>query len=72
MDSDSDNDNGYSWKDREKKLPFPKIPKAFGEDGGKFYKHYNDLAEELDQDMVHSLKAQLDGILIFVCCAMDF
>lgn len=50
----------------------PKIPRAFGEDGGKFYKHYDDLAEEIDQDMVHSLKAQLDGILIFVCCANAF
>ncbi|KAG9049906.1 hypothetical protein FS837_008668 [Tulasnella sp. UAMH 9824] len=51
MDSDSDNSNGCTWKDREKKLSFPKIPDAFGEDGGKFYKDYNDLAEELDQDM---------------------
>ncbi|KAG8938072.1 hypothetical protein FRC00_005333 [Tulasnella sp. 408] len=43
----------------------PEVPKEFGEDGGQFYKYYDTLAEELDEDMVKSLKAQLDGILIF-------
>lgn len=44
----------------------PEIPLKFGEDGGHFYKYYDSLADELDEDMVKSLKAQLDGILIFV------
>lgn len=44
----------------------PKIPDEFGEDGGNFYRYYDALADELDEDMVKSLKAQLDGILIFV------
>ncbi|KIO21806.1 hypothetical protein M407DRAFT_79942, partial [Tulasnella calospora MUT 4182] len=43
----------------------PEIPKAFGEDGGHFYRYYDALADELDEDMVKSLKSQLDGILIF-------
>ncbi|KAG8943811.1 hypothetical protein FRC04_002505 [Tulasnella sp. 424] len=43
----------------------PQIPPGFGEDGGIFYKYYDDLADELDDDMVTSLKSQLDGILIF-------
>ncbi|KAG8899695.1 hypothetical protein FRC00_001089 [Tulasnella sp. 408] len=49
----------------EKLTKVPAIPKEFGEDGGKFYKYYDELADELDGDMVTSLKAQLDGILIF-------
>ncbi|KAG9031571.1 hypothetical protein FS837_002951 [Tulasnella sp. UAMH 9824] len=44
----------------------PPIPKEFGDDGGKFYKYYDELADELDDDMVASLKSQLDGILIFL------
>lgn len=44
----------------------PEIPKEFGDDGGHFYRYYDALADELDDDMVKSLKAQLDGILIFV------
>ncbi|KAG8897718.1 hypothetical protein FRC01_011197, partial [Tulasnella sp. 417] len=44
---------------------FPDIPSKFGEDGGKFHQYYDHLAEELDEDLVKSLKAQLDGILIF-------
>lgn len=44
----------------------PNPPEAFGEDGGHFYRYYDAIAEELDEDMVKSLKAQLDGILIFV------
>ncbi|KAG9036311.1 hypothetical protein FS837_001702, partial [Tulasnella sp. UAMH 9824] len=43
----------------------PKVPDEFGEDGGHFYRYYNDIAGDLDEDMVTSLKAQLDGILIF-------
>ncbi|KAG8952103.1 hypothetical protein FRC04_005103 [Tulasnella sp. 424] len=49
----------------EKLTSFPEIPKEFGEDGGKFYKFYDELADEIDEDLVKSLKAQLDGILIF-------
>ncbi|KAG9038113.1 hypothetical protein FS837_001315 [Tulasnella sp. UAMH 9824] len=50
----------------EPKLKYiPEIPLKFGEDGGHFYKYYDSLADELDEDMVKSLKAQLDGILIF-------
>ncbi|KAG9043722.1 hypothetical protein FS837_009202 [Tulasnella sp. UAMH 9824] len=43
----------------------PKKPKEFGEDGGNFYKRYDALAGELDDDMVKRLKSQLDSILIF-------
>ncbi|KAG9044115.1 hypothetical protein FS837_008760 [Tulasnella sp. UAMH 9824] len=43
----------------------PNIPKEFGEDGGHFYKYYDDFAEEIDEDLVNRLKSQLDGILIF-------
>lgn len=50
----------------EKLTEMPDIPKEFGDDGGNFYKYYDDLADELDGDLVKSLKAQLDGILIFV------
>lgn len=42
------------------------IPKAVGQDGGKFMYQYDKLADELDDDLVKSLKEQLDGILIFV------
>ncbi|KAG9046678.1 hypothetical protein FS837_003880 [Tulasnella sp. UAMH 9824] len=49
----------------EKVKRLPAIPKQFGQDGGYFFKYYDDLADELDEDMVTSLKAQLDGILIF-------
>lgn len=44
----------------------PDIPKEPGDDGGHFYRHYDELADELDEDLVKNLKAQLDGILIFV------
>ncbi|KAG8893703.1 hypothetical protein FRC00_010133, partial [Tulasnella sp. 408] len=44
-------------------LPTP--PKEFGQDGGKFYRCYDALAEEIDEDMVRGLKEQLDGLLIF-------
>ncbi|KAG8943793.1 hypothetical protein FRC04_002487 [Tulasnella sp. 424] len=49
----------------EKLTTLPDVPKAFGDDGGKFYRHYDELADELDEDLVKSLKAQLDSILIF-------
>ncbi|KAG8937219.1 hypothetical protein FRC00_007043 [Tulasnella sp. 408] len=50
----------------EKLTKLPPIPKEFGDDGGKFYRYYDELADELDDDMVASLKSQLDGILIFL------
>lgn len=50
----------------------PKIPQDFGEDGGMFHKYYDNLADELDDDMVTSLKSQLDGILIFVSISFSF
>ncbi|KIO17588.1 hypothetical protein M407DRAFT_84839, partial [Tulasnella calospora MUT 4182] len=37
----------------------------FGQDGGKFYRCYDTLADEIDDDMVKGLKEQLDGMLIF-------
>ncbi|KAG8915728.1 hypothetical protein FRC00_000824 [Tulasnella sp. 408] len=37
----------------------------FGQDGGKFYRCYDALADEIDDDMVKGLKEQLDGMLIF-------
>ncbi|KIO18412.1 hypothetical protein M407DRAFT_31916, partial [Tulasnella calospora MUT 4182] len=49
----------------EKLTEMPDMPKEFGSDGGHFYRHYDELAEELDEDLVTSLKAQLDDILIF-------
>ncbi|KAG8936322.1 hypothetical protein FRC00_009065 [Tulasnella sp. 408] len=36
-----------------------------GRDGDKFYRCYDALADELDEDMVKGLKEQLDGMLIF-------
>ncbi|KAG8923193.1 hypothetical protein FRC01_013070 [Tulasnella sp. 417] len=43
----------------------PEIPVQFGEDGGKFYYYYDQLADELDEDLTKRLKAQLDSLLIF-------
>ncbi|KAG9043994.1 hypothetical protein FS837_008914 [Tulasnella sp. UAMH 9824] len=43
----------------------PDLPKEFGDDGGHFYRYYDELAEESDEDLVNNLKSQLDGILIF-------
>ncbi|KAG8964568.1 hypothetical protein FRC00_001815 [Tulasnella sp. 408] len=43
----------------------PEIPARFGEDGGKFYYYYDQLADELDEDLTKRLKSQLDGLLIF-------
>lgn len=45
-------------------VPVP--PHEFGQDGGKFYRCYDALADEIDDDMVKGLKEQLDGLLIFV------
>ncbi|KAG8963214.1 hypothetical protein FRC00_007279 [Tulasnella sp. 408] len=43
----------------------PNPPDEFGQDGGKFYRCYDALADEIDEDMARGLKEQLDGILIF-------
>ncbi|KAG8914107.1 hypothetical protein FRC00_000849 [Tulasnella sp. 408] len=43
----------------------PRPVDEFGQDGGKFYRCYDTLAEEIDEDMVKGLKEQLDGMLIF-------
>lgn len=50
----------------------PQVPEEFGEDGGHFYKYYDALAEELDEDMVKRLKSQLDSTLIFVSVPRKF
>ncbi|KAG8947702.1 hypothetical protein FRC04_010546 [Tulasnella sp. 424] len=47
------------------KIEIPDPPEEFGQDGGKFYRAYDALAEEIDDDMAKSLKEQLDGMLIF-------
>ncbi|KAG8913138.1 hypothetical protein FRC00_002965 [Tulasnella sp. 408] len=49
----------------EKLTEIPDHPKEFGDDGGHFYKCFDELAEECDETLVKNLKAQLDGILIF-------
>ncbi|KIO21797.1 hypothetical protein M407DRAFT_28610 [Tulasnella calospora MUT 4182] len=49
----------------EKLTEMPDLPKEFGSDGGHFYRHYDKLAEETDEDLSNRLKAQLDSILIF-------
>ncbi|KAG8938074.1 hypothetical protein FRC00_005335 [Tulasnella sp. 408] len=43
----------------------PDIPKKFGDDAGQFYTHYDELADAMDDDLVASLKTQLDSTLIF-------
>ncbi|KAG8913067.1 hypothetical protein FRC01_004758 [Tulasnella sp. 417] len=43
----------------------PEIPRKFGDDGGHFYGYYDAIADEHDEDMIKSLKTQLDGIVIF-------
>ncbi|KAG8921315.1 hypothetical protein FRC01_000311, partial [Tulasnella sp. 417] len=43
----------------------PEPPDEFGQDGGKFYRCYDALAAEIDEDMTQGLKEQLDGMLIF-------
>ncbi|KAG8960690.1 hypothetical protein FRC00_014421 [Tulasnella sp. 408] len=45
------------------KIPPP--PREFGKDGGKFYRYYDNMAEEVDEDLTKGLKEQLDGLLIF-------
>lgn len=47
----------------EQLTALPDVPKEFGDDGGHFYRYYDKLADELDEDLVQSLKAQLDGLL---------
>lgn len=49
----------------------PKVPQEFGDDGGHFYKRYDALAEELDEDMIRRLKSQLDSTLIFVSANLN-
>lgn len=46
----------------------PEIPVRFGEDGGKFDYYYDQLADELDEDLTKRLKSQVDSLLIFVWC----
>ncbi|KAG8964491.1 hypothetical protein FRC00_002037 [Tulasnella sp. 408] len=46
-------------------LEVPDPPEEFGQDGGKFYRAYDALAGEIDDDLTTSLKEQLDGMLIF-------
>ncbi|KIO29787.1 hypothetical protein M407DRAFT_21036 [Tulasnella calospora MUT 4182] len=46
-------------------LDVPDPVEEFGQDGGKFYRCYSTLADEIDEDMVESLKGQLEGMLIF-------
>ncbi|KIO28029.1 hypothetical protein M407DRAFT_22792 [Tulasnella calospora MUT 4182] len=46
-------------------LEVPDPPEEFGQDGGKFYRAYDALAGEIDEDLTTSLKEQLDGMLIF-------
>ncbi|KIO17732.1 hypothetical protein M407DRAFT_32593 [Tulasnella calospora MUT 4182] len=40
----------------------PDPPHEFGQDGGKFYRCYDALAQEIDDDMTSGLKEQLDGV----------
>ncbi|KAG8921317.1 hypothetical protein FRC01_000313 [Tulasnella sp. 417] len=42
----------------------PEPPQEFGQDGGRFYRCYDAIADEID-DMTQGLKEQLDGMLIF-------
>ncbi|KAG8894556.1 hypothetical protein FRC00_008768, partial [Tulasnella sp. 408] len=43
----------------------PDPPDEFGQDGGNFYRAYDALAVEIDDDMTTSLREQLDGMLLF-------
>lgn len=45
-------------------------PPEFGQDGGEFCRHYDALAQEIDDDIISGLKEQLDGMLIFVSCLL--
>lgn len=44
----------------------PEPPDELGQDGGRFYRCYDAIAAEVDEDMTNGLKEQLDGMLIFV------
>lgn len=44
----------------------PNPVEEFGDDGGQFYRCYDELAQEIDDDMTTGLKEQLEGLLIFV------
>ncbi|KAG8930155.1 hypothetical protein FRC01_003208 [Tulasnella sp. 417] len=43
----------------------PDPPREFGQDGGRFYRLYDDIAEEIDEDLTKRLKEQLEGLLLF-------
>ncbi|KIO29795.1 hypothetical protein M407DRAFT_21044 [Tulasnella calospora MUT 4182] len=43
----------------------PPFPPEFGEDKGEFFKHYDKIQDELDNEMVKRLKENLDGLLVF-------
>ncbi|KAG8969828.1 hypothetical protein FRC05_000805 [Tulasnella sp. 425] len=47
------------------KFEVPVIPNEVGQDGGEFFRRYDALADEIDDEMVKGLKEQLDGLLIF-------
>lgn len=53
-------------------IAYPLPPVEFGRDGGEFYKHYDKIADELDNGMMKGLKSSLDGLLIFVRCFFLF
>ncbi|KAG9050302.1 hypothetical protein FS837_006412 [Tulasnella sp. UAMH 9824] len=46
-------------------IAYPLPPVEFARDGGEFYKHYDKIADELDNGMITGLKSSLDGLLIF-------
>ncbi|KAG8929403.1 hypothetical protein FRC01_004386 [Tulasnella sp. 417] len=43
----------------------PRFPPKFGEDQGRFFKHYDKFQDELDEETVKRLKDNLDGLLVF-------
>lgn len=53
------------------KFKFPNPPDKFGQDGN-FYRCYDALAQEIDDDMTNRLKEQLDTMLVFVSHPFDF
>lgn len=44
----------------------PNPPDEFGEDGGKFYRAYDALTDEIDEDNMIGLKEHLDAMVVFV------
>ncbi|KAG8911739.1 hypothetical protein FRC01_005549, partial [Tulasnella sp. 417] len=46
-------------------IEVPHPLEVFGQDGGEFYRCYDELAEEIDDDMAGGLREQLDGLLLF-------